>query len=345
MNTVERQGFVICVNCWTYNQHAYITDTMNGFVKQKTDFPFVCTIVDDASTDGEQEVIRDYVIENFDLHDSFVAYEVDADYGHVTFAQNKTNANCYFAVAYLKENHYSQKKQKTQYLSKWMNTKYIAVCEGDDYWTDPLKLQKQVDFMETHPDYSLCCHRYKIYNQNEGTWDDDYVKRLFEESPNGFSFSNADNLNRAWITKTMTLVYRNGLVDQSVLAKYQYRCDEHLNYHLLRMGLGYCFPFIGAVYRRCDTGVFSTINENDRLKRWYRIRGELLKFNLVDKDLRDGVYRKLLKALSERQTVGEEIKVMRIVVKSFRKTEGLGSAFIAWKRILGLYLKGIIMKS
>ena len=341
MNTVERQGFVICVNCWTYNQHAYITDTMNGFVKQKTDFPFVCTIVDDASTDGEQEVIRDYVIENFDLHDSFVAYDVDADYGHVTFAQNKTNANCYFAVVYLKENHYSQKKQKTQYLSKWMNTKYIAVCEGDDYWIDPLKLQKQVVFMETHPDYSLCCHRYKIYNQNEGTWDDDYVKRLFEESPNGFSFSNEDNLNRAWITKTVTLVYRNGLVDQNVLAKYQYRCDEHLNYHLLCMGLGYCFPFIGAVYRRCDAGVFSVLDEKDRLKRWCRIRCEMLGFNLTDIVLRDHVFYRIRQYLYNRQICREEINVVRMVLKSFYKTDGFNMTFVVAKKIIGSYVKGL----
>ena len=342
---MENVVFLVCVFCQTYNQKNFITDAMDGFVMQETEFPFVCTVIDDASTDGEQEVIRNYLKEQFDLQDSSVAYEKETHYGHVSFARHKTNKNCYFAVLFLKENHYSQHKTKVPYIQEWMNTKYVALCEGDDYWTDPLKLQRQVGFLETHPDHSLCCHRYIIYNQNEGTWDDDYVKRLFEESPNGFSFSNVDNLNRAWITKTVTLVYRNGLVDQSVLAKYQYRCDEHLNYHLLRMGLGYCFPFIGAVYRRCDTGVFSTINGNDRLKRWYRVRGELLKFNLVDKDLRDGVYRKLLKALSERQTVGEEIKVMRIVVKSFRKTEGLGSAFIAWKRIIGLYLKGIIMKS
>ena len=70
----------------------------------------------------------------------------------------------YFAVVYLKENHYSQKKSKAPYLTEWEDTKYIALCEGDDYWTDPLKLQKQVDFLERHPDYSLCCHRFKIYH-------------------------------------------------------------------------------------------------------------------------------------------------------------------------------------
>jgi len=210
-------SYIVRAHCATYNHSAYITDAMNGFVMQQTDFPFVCTIIDDASTDGEQDVIRRYVEDNFDLQEASVAYEKDADYGHIIFARHKTNKNCYFAIILLKENHYSQRKSKAPYLTEWMDTKYIALCEGDDYWTDSLKLQKQVDFLEKHTDYSLCCHRYKTYNQNDGTWDDDYVKQLFEESPDGFTFSNYENLNKAWITKTMTLVYRRNNVNSNDL--------------------------------------------------------------------------------------------------------------------------------
>ncbi len=145
----------LAVRCMTYNQARYITDAMNGFCMQQTNFPFVCTIVDDASTDGEQEVIRQYLNDNFDLQDASIAYEKDEAYGHVTFARHKTNVNCYFAVVYLNENHYSQRKPKAPYLKEWTdNVKYIALCEGDDYWTDPLKLQKQVDFLEANEE---CC--------------------------------------------------------------------------------------------------------------------------------------------------------------------------------------------
>ena len=94
--------FMVCTRCMTYNQARYITDAMNGFVMQQTGFPFVCTIVDDASTDGEQEVIKNYLQEHFDLQDSAVAYDKDTDYGHVTFARHKTNKNCYFVVIYHK---------------------------------------------------------------------------------------------------------------------------------------------------------------------------------------------------------------------------------------------------
>ena len=141
-------SFLIRTYCATYNHENYITDTLKGFVMQKTTFPVVYTIVDDASTDKTPEMLKQFVDENFDLENASVGYDKDTDYGHVTFARHKTNENCYFAVIYLKENHYSQKKSKTPYLTEWMDTKYIALCEGDDYWTDPLKLQKQVDILE-----------------------------------------------------------------------------------------------------------------------------------------------------------------------------------------------------
>ena len=141
--------FVLRTFCETFNHENYIQDALKGFVMQQTTFPVVYTIVDDASTDNTPDVIKRFVSDFFELGDTLVGYDKDMDYGHITFARNKTNENCFFAVIYLKENHYSQRKSKTPYLTEWMDTKYIALCEGDDYWTDPLKLQKQVDILET----------------------------------------------------------------------------------------------------------------------------------------------------------------------------------------------------
>ena len=134
---MEYPKFKVTVSCMTYNQSKYITDAMNGFTMQQTDFPFVCTIVDDASTDGEQEVIRKYVEENFDFSEGSAAYSKETDYAFITYAQHKTNKNCYFAVLYLKENHYSQNKDKSPYLKEWRDgVEYMAICEEDDYWID-----------------------------------------------------------------------------------------------------------------------------------------------------------------------------------------------------------------
>lgn len=152
----KKNKYKVTVSCMTYNQAKYITEAMNGFTMQQTSFPFVCTIVDDASTDGEQEVIRKYVEDNFDFSEGSVAYQKETDYAHITYAQHKTNKNCYFAVLYLKENHYSKHKDKSPYLKDWRDgVEYMAICEGDDYWIVPDKLEKQVRFLDENEDYVM----------------------------------------------------------------------------------------------------------------------------------------------------------------------------------------------
>ncbi len=206
----EDYTFLLRAHCATYNHVHYIIDALNGFVMQETDFPYVCSIIDDASTDGEQEVIKKYLLEHFDLQDSSVAYDRDTDYGHVTFAQHKTNRNCYFAVVFLRENHYSQRKTKAPYLSEWMNTKYIALCEGDDYWTDPLKLQKQVDFLESYEDFSMCFHRAMVKVEGDA----------YSERTNGTHYLSIEDREytstefvSSWLVPTASIVYRKRMID------------------------------------------------------------------------------------------------------------------------------------
>lgn len=160
-------NFKVCVRSFTFNQSAYITDTMNGFVLQQTTYPFVCCIVDDASTDGEQEVIRKYFNENFNLEDKDTYYEQQTDYATILYAQHKTNHNCYFAILFLKENHYSkgQSSKKLEYLAPFrQGCTYEALCEGDDYWIHPKKLQMQTDFLDEHTDYVLTHTAYMQTN-------------------------------------------------------------------------------------------------------------------------------------------------------------------------------------
>lgn len=160
--------FLVRVNCMTYNHASYIVDALNGFTMQQTTFPFVCTIVDDASTDGEPEIIKEYLEEHFDLEEKSIVRNEETDDYHLTFARHKTNHNCYFAVFYLKYNHYSIKKSKMPYLKDWANTKYIALCEGDDYWTDTQKIQLQVVYMNLHSTCSMCWHNANILDMSTG---------------------------------------------------------------------------------------------------------------------------------------------------------------------------------
>lgn len=158
MNEQEKYDWMVYVRCMTYNQAPYIVDAMNGFTMQETNFPFVCAVVDDASTDGEQEVIKSYLDEHFDLKDKKIARHEETEDYVLTFARHKTNLNCYFAVFYLKYNHY-KKKTKGPYLAQWREkAKYIALCEGDDYWIDAEKLQKQCEFLNSHEECTLVFH-------------------------------------------------------------------------------------------------------------------------------------------------------------------------------------------
>jgi glycosyltransferase involved in cell wall biosynthesis len=132
---------LVSIVCITYNHESYINDALDGFVMQKTDFPYEIIVHDDASTDGTANIIREFEAKYPELF--------------VTILQN--------------ENQFSKK------VNIWGNItfpkargKYIALCEGDDYWTDPYKLQKQIDFLEGNPEYSFSIHAAKVLDMDTG---------------------------------------------------------------------------------------------------------------------------------------------------------------------------------
>ena len=162
---MEENKFMVCVRCMTYNHSSFIEETMNGFCAQQTSFPFICAIIDDASTDGEPEVIRNYLQNHFNVGDRIYTRIEETDDYELIYARHKSNGNCYFVVLFLKYNHY-RKKTKYPYIEEWRNnSKYIALCEGDDYWIDANKLQRQVNFLEAHPDFTMVCNRTRLYSE------------------------------------------------------------------------------------------------------------------------------------------------------------------------------------
>lgn len=180
MNDIK---FLVRVQCDTYNHALYIVDAMNGFTIQETNFPYLCIIIDDASTDGEPEVIRQYLHDNFVLDDALITQQDETEEFVRVFSRHKNNLNCYFLVVFLKYNHYSIKKPKGPYYIDWVRgIKYIAMCEGDDYWIEPKKLQKQFDYMNSHPTYSLCHTSFKMRRgiENDLKTDSNIHKRVIE---------------------------------------------------------------------------------------------------------------------------------------------------------------------
>ncbi len=132
---------LVSVYCLAYNHEKYIRDTLEGFVKQKTNFPFEVIVHDDASTDNTAEIIKEY----------------EAKYPNIIKSIIQS------------ENQYSKGVPIAQtFIFPLIKGKYIAVCEGDDYWCEDNKLQLQVDWLENHQDYSLCVHNTKMINCRNG---------------------------------------------------------------------------------------------------------------------------------------------------------------------------------
>ena len=125
----------VSICCSTYNQRDYIEQALESFIMQKTNFDYEVLVTDDASTDGTIDIIKKY----------------EEKYPHI------------IKPIYQKENQYSKGiKVGYEYNIKRANGKYIALCEGDDYWIDKYKLQKQVDYMEDNPSCTLCVHSAQI---------------------------------------------------------------------------------------------------------------------------------------------------------------------------------------
>lgn len=259
----EHSDWFVNIRCVTFNHAPYIEDAMNGFCIQRTTFPFVATIIDDASTDGVQEVIKAYLDAHFDM---LQARQWETDDANFIEAHHKENKNCTFAVVLLKYNFYSIKKDKAPIIKEWTErVNYLAYCEGDDYWTDPQKLQKQVEFLENHPDIIVCTHDYIKYYQQQDRFEEksyyqDFIKEEATKSP--YIEYSLDNYFDRWWTQPLTAVYRNGAYLSDIpWRKYKYYRDSIFFYYLLKEGKGALLPDIIGVYRLHGGGMWAGHND------------------------------------------------------------------------------------
>ena len=251
-------NFRVAVDCLTYNHAPYITETMAGFCAQKTDFPFVCIIIDDASTDGEQLVIQNYLDAYFDQNGQ--EREETDDYV-MTFARNKENQNCFFIALLLKYNHHRLKKAKIPYVGEWHErVKYIALCEGDDYWTSPDKIQMQVELMEKYRDSPFCVTDYREYNEYIKDFQPHQLEINRSDDSKYLFLSMDDFLHRGFFTKTLTVLYRQDMLASSNYNLYKARYDMPMFFALLTQGNCIFINEEMGVYRLSNVGVTSPVN-------------------------------------------------------------------------------------
>lgn len=167
---------IVSVCCVTYNHEAFIEDALEGILMQETNFPFEILIHDDASTDKTVDVIREY----------------EANYPKIIKATYQT------------ENQFSIGRRWFHYLIPEAKGKYIATCEGDDYWTDPKKLQIQVDFLEQNPGYVISGHDAFIIDDKGKQLKESKLPRMHKHDYSSEELQKG----KAWLL-TMSWVYRN----------------------------------------------------------------------------------------------------------------------------------------
>ncbi len=220
---------LVTIACISYNHSQYIRDAIEGFLMQKTNFPVEIRIFDDASTDGTQEIIKEY-------------------------AKNHANIITFLMT----ENQWSKGKYG---LIDWIfpsaKGKYIALCEGDDYWIDPYKLQKQVDFLEENSDYVICFHKVLILKNKK--FKKDYITKVPDETT-----TLEDLIRFGNFIHTPSVLFRNDLIDK--FSHYFRNCiigDYPLYVLLTRYGKIKYINEVMAVYRIHDGGYWSNRNKND----------------------------------------------------------------------------------
>lgn len=222
---------LVTVLCLAYNEESFIRECLDSVLKQQTSFPYEILVYDDASKDNTPNIIQEYANKYPDI----------------------------FRITLFKENNY-QKGLGFYGLRLGFTEargKYIAYIEGDDYWSDPLKLQKQIDFMESHPDYGCCCTRYRFYYQNSNEFSkSDHFESLFSKQQDGIEINHDNYFNIGKLPQMQTAVYKRDIFPQDAYYfKLHNQQDDALFYCMTLYGKIWLMNEITAVYRRRDNSV------------------------------------------------------------------------------------------
>jgi len=253
---MQNLNYKVLVRCFTFNQSRFILDALDGFAMQQTKFPFIVALVDDASTDGEQEVILKYLADHFEI-----AYTKETDYAMIHFAQHNKNSNCFIAFISLKMNHYQSealKNKRLDYIKEWSdNAEYISYCEGDDYWISQDKLQKQVEILDEHKDCMACFHNAIM------KWDaHEHPDKVMCDFKTGF-FSTAQIFG-AWQLPLASLVYRKEIENKEEYLKLikNFRGGFSLFIAASLLGKVYGINECMSVYRRNSGGISNRMSRS-----------------------------------------------------------------------------------
>lgn len=233
---------LVSISCLTYNHVNYIKQCLDGFLMQKTSFEFEILIHDDASTDGTRLIIEEYTQQYPNL----------------------------IKPVYQKKNQYSQGVRGIMVRFNFPRAKgkYIALCEGDDYWTDPLKLQKQVDFLEDNEHMVLCGTEVRVLQKNG------MFKENKKEKPT-IKIVGLEDVVKNYPFYTCSLVLKNKLFPIELFQSFN-AGDHGIISYLLKFGKGSILPQVTAVYNFHGNGIASSLSHERYLCHRLSDRKELI---------------------------------------------------------------------
>lgn len=216
----------VSIICNAYNHEKYISEALESFVAQKTNFKFEILVHDDASTDHTAEIIREYENKYPDL----------------------------IKPVYQKDNIYSKNKDEVLEIQYGRALgKYIALCEGDDCWCDELKLQKQFDILERHPEIDMCAHRAYYFDCEKKT-----VTKQFPDINEERILSTEEVIyGEGWFLATNSLFYRKSIIQDEPMFKRFWNIDYTLQIQGSLRGGIYYLPDIMSKYRYMTSGSWS----------------------------------------------------------------------------------------
>lgn len=218
---------LVTIFCATYNHRRFIAQAIDGFLMQETRFPVEIVVHDDASTDGTADIVRNYV----------------QRYEHL------------FRPVFQQENQLSKGRRLLPTLCDFVRGNYIAMCDGDDYWTDPRKLQQQIDFLTANPDYVASTHPRRVVDAKGN-----HVEDTFFPIPYKTDSSESELSKCQHILPSLTLMMRNVTSSYPAEARNVHNGDLFLWSYLGQFGKCKFLPEIKpAVYRRHAGGVWSTL--------------------------------------------------------------------------------------
>ena len=263
----ELQDIEVTIICLTYNHSSYIATCLDSLLNQKTSFRYKILVHDDCSDDGTLDIVKDYQIQFPQLVEVI-----------------EEEQNCFRQGIWVRP-----------IIFRHVSGQYIALCEGDDYWTDEHKLQKQYDYIQNHSECSLIVHAADVFDDRLKSYVEPLAPSALERN-----YSTSEIISsRGWLWATNSMFFK---------AEYYVYPEEFRNWgvgdfplsiYLSMMGAVHYLPEKMSVYRKYAKGSWSSSNARSLRVRTASLRSRASGLKKLDAFSNQRFHEEILKVVSD----------------------------------------------